>query len=131
MICNDDSSIHTSFWRLNSKLSLSDSVRRALERRSNRFAILTCQSNSSSVYLECLFPYGSSFPHLDFRPHDVTSMSEKFWLFHTDPIWCMDGAAGTLCTIQINLCAGTLAKCLQEQPYLQETLEKVLRFEYW
>ena len=70
-------------------------------------------------------------PHLDFRPHDVTSMSEKFWLFHTDPIWCMDGAAGTLCTIQINLCAGTLAKYLQEQLYLQETLEKILRFEYW
>ncbi|KAJ3572734.1 hypothetical protein NP233_g2896 [Leucocoprinus birnbaumii] len=66
----------------------------------------------------------------DFSPQDVTSMSEKFWLFHTDPIWSMDGAAGTLCTIQLNTCAGTIAKYLPQQPYLRETLLKILRFEY-
>jgi len=119
LICNDDSSIHTSFWRLSSKLSLSDSVRRAPERRSNRFVILTCQSNSSSLrFVSIRFLISPLIPHLDFRPHDVTSMSEKFWLFHTDPIWCMDGAAGTLCTIQINLCAGTLAKYLSRTTVL-------------
>ena len=57
-------------------------------------------------------------------------MSEKFWLLHTDPIWSMDGAAGTLCTIQLNTCAGTIAKYLKQQPYLGETLQKVLSFEY-
>lgn len=41
----------------------------------------------------------------------------------------MDGAAGTLCTIQINTCAGTIAKYLKQQPYLEDTLKKVLSFE--
>ncbi|KAF8903470.1 acyl-CoA dehydrogenase NM domain-like protein, partial [Gymnopilus junonius] len=65
-----------------------------------------------------------------FTLEDVMYMTEKFWLFHTDPIWSMDGAAGTLCTIQINTCAGTIAKYVRKQPYLQETLEKILSFEY-
>lgn len=57
-------------------------------------------------------------------------MSEKFWLCHTDPIWTMDGAAGTLYTIQMNLCAGTIARYVKHQPYLEEILQKVLSFEY-
>ena len=74
--------------------------------------------------------FSPTYNCLDFSLHDVASMSEKFWLFHTDPIWSMDGAAGTLCTIQINTCAGTIAKYLNQQPYLQEVLRKVLKFEY-
>ncbi|KAF8882587.1 acyl-CoA dehydrogenase NM domain-like protein [Infundibulicybe gibba] len=66
----------------------------------------------------------------NFTPEDVICMSEKFWLFHTDPIWTMDGAACTLCTIQINTCGGTIAKYLKQHPYLAETLQKVLSFEY-
>lgn len=57
-------------------------------------------------------------------------MSEKFWSFHTDPIWAMDGAAATLGTIQINLCGGTIAKYVNQQPYLEATLQGILRFEY-
>ncbi|KAF8903477.1 acyl-CoA dehydrogenase NM domain-like protein [Gymnopilus junonius] len=69
-------------------------------------------------------------PIYNMSVEDVAYMSEKFWLCHTDPIWTMDGAACTLYTIQINLCAGTLARYLKQQPYLKETLQKVLSFEY-
>ncbi|CAA7262230.1 unnamed protein product [Cyclocybe aegerita] len=62
---------------------------------------------------------------------DITELSPKFWKLHLDPIWSVDGAAGTLCTIQLNLCAGTLCRFASKSaPWVQETLQKVLSFEY-
>ncbi|KIJ37809.1 hypothetical protein M422DRAFT_259672 [Sphaerobolus stellatus SS14] len=60
---------------------------------------------------------------------DILRLSPKFWQLHTDPIWAMDGAAGTLTTIQLNLCAGTLANFVQKQSYLNDTIQKVLSFK--
>lgn len=60
---------------------------------------------------------------------DLITLSPKFWQLHTDPMFCMDGAAGTLVTIQYNLCGGTLATFAASQPELREPLQKVLRFE--
>ena len=56
-------------------------------------------------------------------------LSPKFWDLHTDPISCIDGAAATLLTTQYNLCAGTLATYLREQPGLADLLQRVLDFE--
>lgn len=72
----------------------------------------------------------NEFSTLDLSKEDVDYLSEKFWLSHTDPIWTMDGAAATLFTIQVNLCAGTIGRYLKQQPYLEETLQRVLSFEY-
>ena len=60
---------------------------------------------------------------------DVLFLSPKFWDLHTDPIASIDGAAATLLTIQYNLCAGTLATYLPEQPSLAPLLQRVLDFE--
>ncbi len=56
-------------------------------------------------------------------------LSPKFWDLHTDPIATIDGAAATLVPIQYNLCAGTLAMYLLEQPGLAPLLQRVLHFE--
>ena len=60
---------------------------------------------------------------------DVLFLSPKFWELHTDPIASIDGAAATLVTLQYNLCAGTLATYLPEQPTLAPLLQRVLDFE--
>ncbi|KAH9970095.1 acyl-CoA dehydrogenase NM domain-like protein [Lactifluus volemus] len=60
---------------------------------------------------------------------DVLFLSPKFWDLHTDPIASIDGAAATLLTLQYNLCAGTLATYLPEQPSLAPLLQRVLDFE--
>ncbi|KAI0249451.1 acyl-CoA dehydrogenase NM domain-like protein [Lactifluus subvellereus] len=60
---------------------------------------------------------------------DVLFLSPKFWDLHTDPIASIDGAAATLLTLQYNLCAGTLATYLPEQPSLAPLLQRVLNFE--
>ncbi|KAJ3515201.1 hypothetical protein NLJ89_g1901 [Agrocybe chaxingu] len=63
---------------------------------------------------------------------DIAGLSPKFWQLHMDPIWSVDGAAGTLCTIQLNLCGGTLCRFAMKHsdPWVLETLQKVLSFEY-
>ncbi|KAI0259309.1 hypothetical protein BC834DRAFT_636721 [Gloeopeniophorella convolvens] len=60
---------------------------------------------------------------------DVLFLSPKFWALHTDPIAGIDGAAATLLTIQYNLCAGTLATHVHEQPELAPLLQRVLDFD--
>ncbi|KAL0952494.1 hypothetical protein HGRIS_006757 [Hohenbuehelia grisea] len=60
---------------------------------------------------------------------DVRETSPKFWFMHTDPIWTLDGGAGTLTTIQVNLCAGTLAMFSEGNPKAAEELRRVLRFD--
>lgn len=60
---------------------------------------------------------------------DVLFLSPKFWELHTDPIASIDGAAATLLTLQYNLCAGTLATYLPDQPTLSPLLQRVLDFE--
>lgn len=60
---------------------------------------------------------------------DVLFLSPKFWDLHTDPIASIDGAAATLLTLQYNLCAGTLATYLPEQPSLAPLIQRVLDFE--
>ncbi|KAH8989801.1 acyl-CoA dehydrogenase NM domain-like protein [Lactarius hatsudake] len=60
---------------------------------------------------------------------DVLFLTPKFWDLHTDPIASIDGAAATLLTLQYNLCAGTLATYLPEQPGLAPLIQRVLDFE--
>ncbi|KAJ7104520.1 acyl-CoA dehydrogenase NM domain-like protein [Mycena belliarum] len=60
---------------------------------------------------------------------DIVKTSRKFWIMHTDPVWTLDGAAGTLITIQINLCAGTLGMYIKSRPDLQEVLDDILQFK--
>jgi acyl-CoA oxidase len=60
---------------------------------------------------------------------DVLFLTQKFWDLHTDPIASIDGAAATLLTLQYNLCAGTLATYLPQQPSLAPLLHRVLDFQ--
>lgn len=60
--------------------------------------------------------------------HDLLTLSPKFWQLHTDPIWSMDGAAGTLNTLQYNCCAGTLAMFTKGRPDVVQVLQQVLDF---
>jgi hypothetical protein len=60
---------------------------------------------------------------------DLLTLSPKFWQLHTDPIWSVDGAAGTLVTLQYNCCAGTLAMFARTQPELRPILQQVLDFD--
>jgi hypothetical protein len=60
---------------------------------------------------------------------DVLTLSPKFWLLHTDPIWSVDGAAGTLCTLQLNCCAGTLCMFASGRSDLDSVIQQVLDFE--
>ncbi|KAF8164718.1 acyl-CoA dehydrogenase NM domain-like protein [Crassisporium funariophilum] len=61
--------------------------------------------------------------------HDVRTLTPKFWQIHADPALCIDAAATSLMTIQLNLGAGTVAPYVDDQPYLRPLLEKILRFE--
>lgn len=67
--------------------------------------------------------------HIGLTAKDVLTLSPKFWKIHTDPICAMDGAAGTLVTLQYNCCAGTLAMFASKQPHLRALLDRVLAFE--
>ncbi|KAF9501730.1 acyl-CoA dehydrogenase NM domain-like protein [Pleurotus eryngii] len=60
---------------------------------------------------------------------DVKLCTPKFWSVHVDPITCLDGAATTLMTIQLNLAAGTIARNVDEQPHHLDLLQKMLRFD--
>ncbi|KAJ7650883.1 acyl-CoA dehydrogenase NM domain-like protein [Roridomyces roridus] len=66
-----------------------------------------------------------------YRPtsEDIATTSPYFWHMHTDPIWTLDGAAGTLVTIHLNLFAGTLAKYATSRPDLRATLRDALDFK--
>ncbi|KAJ3493149.1 hypothetical protein NLJ89_g11084 [Agrocybe chaxingu] len=76
--------------------------------------------------------YGEDVALKGITAKDLLKFSPKFWQLHTDPISTMDGAAATLCTIQLNLCAGTLARVSIQHPSPEviDTLNKVLTFEY-
>ncbi|KAJ7461834.1 acyl-CoA dehydrogenase NM domain-like protein [Mycena galericulata] len=63
------------------------------------------------------------------RIDDIVKTSPKFWTMHTDPIWTMDGAAGSLVTIQLNLCAGTIAMYAESRPDLRQILQEILEFK--
>ncbi|KAI0292231.1 acyl-CoA dehydrogenase NM domain-like protein [Multifurca ochricompacta] len=60
---------------------------------------------------------------------DVLFLSPKFWDMHTDPISSIDGASGSLLALQYNLCAGTLATYIHEQPSLGPLVQHVLDFD--
>ncbi|KAI0311330.1 hypothetical protein OF83DRAFT_1069005 [Amylostereum chailletii] len=60
---------------------------------------------------------------------DLLTLSDNFWKLHTEPIWSMDGAAGTLMTLQYNCCAGTLAMFVSKQPHLKLILDQVLSYD--
>ncbi|KAJ7691743.1 acyl-CoA dehydrogenase NM domain-like protein [Mycena rosella] len=60
---------------------------------------------------------------------DIANTSRKFWKLHTDPVWTLDGAAGSLITIQLNLCAGTLAMYIESRPDLRQILDDILQFK--
>ncbi|KAJ7246589.1 acyl-CoA dehydrogenase NM domain-like protein [Mycena haematopus] len=60
---------------------------------------------------------------------DILSTSPNFWRMHTDPIWTLDGAAGTLVTIHLNLFVGTIAKYAHSRPDLEAILQAALQFK--
>ncbi|KAH9918440.1 acyl-CoA dehydrogenase NM domain-like protein [Fomitopsis serialis] len=59
---------------------------------------------------------------------DLLLLSPRFWQLHTDPIWSMDGAAGTLNTLQYNCCGGTLAMFAKGRSDVADILQQVLEF---
>ncbi|KAJ7822923.1 acyl-CoA dehydrogenase NM domain-like protein [Mycena leptocephala] len=64
----------------------------------------------------------------DLTVEDIRATSQKFWKMHTDPIWTLDGGAGTLVTIQLNLCAGTIAMHNESRPDLDQILRDIMQF---
>ncbi|KAL0945546.1 hypothetical protein HGRIS_014707 [Hohenbuehelia grisea] len=60
---------------------------------------------------------------------DIKTLSPDFWRLHPDPIMCLDPAATTLLTIQLNLFAGSLVAHIDGQPSHRSLLERALRFE--
>lgn len=66
---------------------------------------------------------------VDLTVEDISTTAEKFWNLHTDPILTLDGSAGTLVTIHINLFAGTVAKYADSRPDLQALLRDALQFK--
>lgn len=46
-----------------------------------------------------------------------------------DPILPMDGAAASLLSLHLNLCAGTLARYAPVRPDITGTLKRLLNFE--
>ncbi|KAF4567435.1 hypothetical protein EYR40_006439 [Pleurotus pulmonarius] len=60
---------------------------------------------------------------------DIKVCTPKFWSVHVDPVTCLDGAATTLMTIQLNLAAGTIARYVDEQPHHRDLLQRMLRFD--
>jgi acyl-CoA oxidase len=81
------------------------------------------------VHINIYKLYPINLNSIGFTKDDILTLSQKFWDLHTDPIWCMDGAAGSLVTIQYNLCAGTLAAFADSNHTVRETLERVLTFD--
>nr|GAT53699.1 predicted protein [Mycena chlorophos] len=65
----------------------------------------------------------------NFTTEDIRTLSPKFWAMHTDPIWAIDGSAAVLCTLQLNLVAGTLAMFSRKRPDVQAVLDRMLTFE--
>ncbi|KAL6300589.1 acyl-CoA dehydrogenase NM domain-like protein [Sparassis latifolia] len=64
----------------------------------------------------------------DLSFHDISSLSQKFWDLHFDPVVLLDGSAFTLLTIHYNLCAGTIASYASRRPELRLLVEDLLRF---
>ncbi|KAI0633864.1 acyl-CoA dehydrogenase NM domain-like protein [Trametes polyzona] len=64
----------------------------------------------------------------DMTIDDILSLSPKFWELHNDPIVLLDGAAFTLLIIQLNLCAGTIARYTARRPELVPVVEDLLQF---
>ncbi|TFY78617.1 hypothetical protein EWM64_g5393 [Hericium alpestre] len=60
---------------------------------------------------------------------DVDTLTQKFWDLHIDPIAHLDGAVGTLVTIQVNLVAGTLARYAHDRPSLLPLIKKLLSYD--
>jgi hypothetical protein len=59
---------------------------------------------------------------------DIVSLSPKFWELHQDPMTALDGGAMTICTIQVNLAAGTIAQQAIHRPELVPIVEDLLQF---
>jgi acyl-CoA oxidase len=55
-------------------------------------------------------------------------LTPAFWQLHTDPIWSMDGAAGTLCTLQLNCCIGTLLALGRGRKDIEAVVDQMLQF---
>lgn len=53
-------------------------------------------------------------------------LSPKFWRMHMDPILCMDGAAYTLLTIQLNLVVGSLGVYAKGRPDVQQLMQDMV-----
>lgn len=109
------------FQPLRASASIEERVRRSYARAR---AIVQAYGMSSRVRVFlCL----NSF--LDLTVEDIATTSERFWGVHTDPILTMDGSAGTLVTIQLNLFTGTLAKYARSRPDLHPILQDALQFK--
>ncbi|KAH8810570.1 acyl-CoA dehydrogenase NM domain-like protein [Flagelloscypha sp. PMI_526] len=59
---------------------------------------------------------------------DVLNLDEPFWAMHGHLSYPLDGAAGTLATIQVNLVSGTIANYVSRQPSLQPLVDELLNF---
>jgi acyl-CoA oxidase len=66
---------------------------------------------------------------LEFTIEDVLSLTTKYWEMHKDPMASIDGAAMTICTIQINLAAGTIAQHAVHRPEFVPIVEDLLQFK--
>ncbi|KAF9884606.1 hypothetical protein FE257_001428 [Aspergillus nanangensis] len=60
---------------------------------------------------------------------DIMYLSKKFWALHLDYLMLQDLTAYTLVTIQYNLAAGTLAPFVQNNPPLEDLMQKILNFD--
>ncbi|KAF9478467.1 acyl-CoA dehydrogenase NM domain-like protein [Pholiota conissans] len=60
---------------------------------------------------------------------DIVNTTPKFWELQRDPIIPMDGAAGTLLSIHLNLCIGTFARYAVSRPDMTSALNRLLNFE--
>jgi hypothetical protein len=81
---------------------------------------------SVRLHIFCVYAY---IVPTGLTARDLLQLSPRFWQLHTDPIWAVDGAAGTLCTLQYNCCAGTIAMHATGRSDLLSVLDKVLSFE--
>jgi hypothetical protein len=55
-------------------------------------------------------------------------LTPSFWNLHIDHAMAMDTGAATLITIQMNLVAGTLAKYIKTNPFLENLMGDILAF---
>ncbi|KAF9478470.1 hypothetical protein BDN70DRAFT_808726 [Pholiota conissans] len=60
---------------------------------------------------------------------DIVNTTPKFWELQMDPILPMDGAAASLLSLHLNLCAGTIARYAAVRPDMTSTLNRLLNFE--